>query len=185
MSQQINESYTTKMNSINESIRCPVCCSPMHSGIINCRNGHSICISCYKQIQCQSNKCPMCKEQYFCCKISMNRNYCMESIIDKLPLPCKNTDYGCKEILSGKQRYVHYQLCEYTPIPCISDVAIRPSFKKCQYAGDLNEVINHAIKYHGFETFKTVNNEFAFQVSTFFILFFILVYLVYKYIYII
>ncbi|KAH7970165.1 hypothetical protein HPB49_000496 [Dermacentor silvarum] len=74
---------TSELLSIFE---CPVCLDTIMPPILLCMNGHLLCSTCGKDIAA----CPLCRAN-----ISNVRALAMEKVAERLPYPCKYSEYGC------------------------------------------------------------------------------------------
>ncbi|KAL6960913.1 RING-type E3 ubiquitin transferase [Sarracenia purpurea var. burkii] len=89
---------------------CPICLEPLISPVFQCENGHVSCSSCCTKL---GNKCPSCSWP-----IGYNRCRAIERVIESAKVVCRNTKYGCKEIVSYNKVHDHEETCIYAPCSC-------------------------------------------------------------------
>eukprot|EP01083_Nonionella_stella_P167784 564779_1 len=78
---------------------CPVCNVSMFSGpIMQCPEGHIICEKCKVGLPIPK-KCPQCRTI-----LGNSRNRMLEAMVEKLPIPCKNKEFGCPASISKSER---------------------------------------------------------------------------------
>ena len=101
-----------------DKFECPICMTWIKGEIIQCANGHIICITCYSNLQ--TLVCPSCK---ISCA-SLIRNRAMEQLRDEFE-PCKHL--GCSEIVL-KTDTKHATECPHKP-------PMPPTWNKYPYEG--------------------------------------------------
>lgn len=77
---------------------------------IQCENGHIACSSCCNKLK---NKCPSCFWP-----IGYNRCRAIEKVLEAVKIPCQNSKYGCKEVVSYSRKSDHEKTCIYAPCSC-------------------------------------------------------------------
>ena len=77
---------------------------------IQCENGHIACSSCCIKL---SNKCPSCFWP-----IGYNRCRAIEKVLEAVKIPCQNSKYGCKEVVTYSRKSDHEMTCIYAPCSC-------------------------------------------------------------------
>eukprot|EP01083_Nonionella_stella_P061174 159482_1 len=96
-----------------ELLECPICSIPMVDGpILQCSEGHTICQTCKGKLP-NPKLCPQCQAELGYC-----RNRVLESMVEKIPIPCKNKDFGCLLIIPPCDRITHAAQCKFTPFEC-------------------------------------------------------------------
>ncbi|CAL8142769.1 unnamed protein product [Orchesella dallaii] len=107
LSVDIEDLAGSKGDEIREHLECLICKNLLLPPITLCTNGHAFCVECKKAFR----PCPTCVE-----KTTATRN--LDKILPFCLVKCKNTDLGCKVILSGKEISKHHQSCKYRQFMC-------------------------------------------------------------------
>eukprot|EP00622_Pseudochattonella_farcimen_P001518 FR736240.1.p1 GENE.FR736240.1~~FR736240.1.p1 ORF type:complete len:304 (+),score=13.03 FR736240.1:138-914(+) len=121
---------------------CPVCMDNMSDEIFSCKEGHSICGECLKQLTAPK-KCPECRGPIG----SGDRNRAIERIVAQITLPCKwapasdSAEDGCDFEGTKDVRTAHEQICEFRRHRC-------PIHKSCQATMLSSEMCNHITSAH-------------------------------------
>eukprot|EP01083_Nonionella_stella_P071654 192607_1 len=126
---------------ILEQFECPICNISMFDGPIpQCPAGHIICEKCKEKLP-EVKKCPQCRR-----KLGDIRCRVLETMAQKMPMPCKNKRFGCQLIIQPSERSSHKNVCEFTPLQCPY------SYRKdheCQWEGNVQDLDNHWKTEHG------------------------------------
>ncbi len=77
------------------------------------------------------NVCGTCRQP-----LGNIRNRALEKLAACLNLPCKYSDAGCKECLSGRDREAHEATCAHRPYGC-------PMSASCSFSGSKEELLEH------------------------------------------
>jgi E3 ubiquitin-protein ligase SIAH1 len=93
-------------------LECPVCLEIVTSPVVQCGGGHHVCNSCWDQVI----SCPLCKQRR-----SRMRNYAVEAIVEKIPLPCKYHTEGCSKTMSQRDKVAHENTCRFRTYTCLVD----------------------------------------------------------------
>ncbi|KAJ8970410.1 hypothetical protein NQ317_006183 [Molorchus minor] len=93
--------------------------------------GHSICSSCWKGLA----TCPSCNKD-----LSKTRNYSLESLVEIIFYPCRNSDYGCSEFLKLNEIDDHLNLCSFRNYRC--------RFEECDWEGKRTQIEDHYLMAH-------------------------------------
>eukprot|EP01083_Nonionella_stella_P277866 944803_1 len=96
-----------------ETFECPICNVSMYDGpILQCPAGHTICQQCKDKLP-RAKSCPQCRK-----RIGDSRNRALEEMAQKMPMPCKNKQFGCQIIPLPSERGAHAAQCNFVPIQC-------------------------------------------------------------------
>ncbi|CAK9327689.1 unnamed protein product [Citrullus colocynthis] len=93
-----------------EVLDCSICCEPLSIPIFQCENGHIACSSCCNKLK---NKCATCSWP-----IGYNRCRAVEKVLESVKFPCKQSKFGCKEIVGYGNESDHEKTCLYAPCLC-------------------------------------------------------------------
>ncbi|XP_023347929.1 E3 ubiquitin-protein ligase SIAH1B [Eurytemora carolleeae] len=124
---------------LKKSLECPVCFNiPRKPPIFQCENGHLICAECKPRIL----SCPQCRKPF------RGRLLFAESLLDRVPVPCRYqtegcdlevvcgyieehearchfgptscsySEYGCTEVITRMELGKHQEICGFSPITC-------------------------------------------------------------------
>ena len=117
----------------------------MQPPIYQCHEGHTICESCWREVQV----CPTCRDQLGERPI---RNRALEKAAAKLQVDCPHE--GCSERPKYENFPAHTAECEWRPLRCMD----------CEgFEGSVNELVRHMQNVHEVE----VNTFDGSQVQTF------------------
>lgn len=124
------------MASILEELECPVCFEVMSNSIFSCKDGHSVCDSCERQLQidCYYPACPVCRSA-----MPRHRNRALERIAGKLCCICFNENCSFEGTL--KQVKSHQNHCQFRDISC-------PTQMDCHWTGKVSNVVSHMKEKH-------------------------------------
>lgn len=115
-----------------ETFTCPVCLELPHTPYECNKCGQLFCSPCKKQINKESNKCPMCRAQN-----SFQRNVFCEKLVANLKISCK---FNCGEKISFREYEEHTYVCEAREYSC--------SIEYCKFKGLRSELFNHLYEFH-------------------------------------
>eukprot|EP01083_Nonionella_stella_P114029 336756_1 len=90
--------------------------------------GHIICQECKSKLP-KSKPCPQCRKNIGTC-----RNRALEEMAQKMPMPCKNKQFGCQLIILPSDRHVHAVQCKFVPLQC--PYGYFGNTKACLWEGD-------------------------------------------------
>jgi E3 ubiquitin-protein ligase SIAH1 len=90
-------------------LECPVCLQIVAAPVFQCGGGHHMCNNCSQRIR----SCPLCKRG-----LSATRNYAVEAIVEKIPLPCRYRVEGCNEMMCQRDKASHENSCQFRLYPC-------------------------------------------------------------------
>ncbi|XP_022990964.1 E3 ubiquitin-protein ligase SINA-like 10 [Cucurbita maxima] len=123
-SKNVKENGSISMFLIDpEVLDCSICCEPLSVPIFQCENGHIACSSCCNKLK---NRCATCSWP-----IGYNRCRAVEKVLESIRLPCKQSKYGCKEIVSYGSESDHDKKCLHAPCKCpLSDCNFVASSKQ-------------------------------------------------------
>ena len=109
--EKIVEENRNLMNSLKETLECPVCLTMVRSSpVLSCYNGHIVCSSCWNL----THLCPLCRVNLH------NNEKCFSqtanTLLDLVTLSCQYEDEGCS--FQGKKTEVerHQQDCLFRHI---------------------------------------------------------------------
>ncbi|KAL0541422.1 hypothetical protein IC582_021467 [Cucumis melo] len=123
-----------------EVLDCSICCEPLSIPIFQCENGHIACSSCCNKLK---NKCATCSWP-----IGYNRCRAVEKVLESIKLPCKQSKFGCKEIIGYGNESDHEKTCLYAPCLCpYSDCKFIASAKQLSLHFS-NKHTNSATNFH-------------------------------------
>eukprot|EP01083_Nonionella_stella_P070431 188426_1 len=126
-----------------ELFECPVCNVSMFNGpILQCPEGHIICQKCKANLP-NPKICPQCRKALGNC-----RNRVLEVVADKMPMPCKNKDFGCPLIVSKSDRIEHAEQCKFAQLECPYDCLVEKSARVCKWAGSIQQLDCHWKETH-------------------------------------
>lgn len=100
------EKYLSDMWKILE---CPVCLEIAAPPVLQCEGGHHVCTNCRKQV----TLCPLCKR----C-MSRTRNYAVEAMVERMPLPCRYRADGCSKTMCQRDKAAHENTCHFRTYIC-------------------------------------------------------------------
>eukprot|EP01083_Nonionella_stella_P071655 192608_1 len=124
-----------------EQFECPICNISMFDGPIpQCPAGHIICEKCKEKLP-EEKKCPQCRR-----KLGDIRCRVLETMAQKMPMPCKNKRFGCQLIIQPSERSSHKNVCEFTPLQCPCRYIMAG---RCKWAGNALDLDNHWEMEHG------------------------------------
>ncbi|KAL3526987.1 hypothetical protein ACH5RR_011643 [Cinchona calisaya] len=106
---------------------CPICLEPLSIPVFQCENGHIACSSCCIKT---GNRCPSCT-----LPIGYNRCRGMEKVLESVKLLCRNTKYGCKQMVKYSNKHEHENMCIFAPCSCPILV--------CNFVGSSRQLYSH------------------------------------------
>lgn len=116
---------------------CPVCQESILPPILQCTQGHLICLTCFKLM----DSCPQCRTPF----TMQLRNLGMEQLALNVQFACKNADRGCQEMLLYNLKPEHEKVCPFQRFLCPSPT----TQAKCEWGGDsYEEVSKHVSDHH-------------------------------------
>ncbi|PNF40956.1 hypothetical protein B7P43_G08856 [Cryptotermes secundus] len=112
-------------------LECPVCLEIVTSPVLQCERGHHVCDNCWKRV----SLCPLCKQRR-----SRTRNYPVEAMVERIPLPCKYRVNGCSKMMCQRDKAAHENTCRFRTYICLVD--------NCNEAHTLNGMRFHLMASH-------------------------------------
>lgn len=107
MSNGISEKFVGNVG----TLICPNCKKVPIAEVVQCKNGHSLCIECFRKIVMDyPSECPNCNTRLY---YGVTRNHCMEAILDGIKLNCANKDAGCTKKLNRREVKDHSVVCRF------------------------------------------------------------------------
>ncbi|KAK8651277.1 hypothetical protein V6N13_140885 [Hibiscus sabdariffa] len=116
-------------NGVYEHLECPSCKNMMYPPILQCPNGHTLCLNCKIRVH---NCCPSCRYD-----LGNIRRLAFEKFAESLELPCKYQSLGCHDIFPYYSKLKHEQHCRFRPYNCPY------SGSDCSVTGDIPTLIAH------------------------------------------
>lgn len=105
MSDGISEEFIGKLS----TLLCSVCAEVPSAEVVQCHNGHSMCIQCSEKIiKTNPSTCPTCHVQIGQDHI---RNYQVEAVLDGVTFNCPNKLAGCAHKMSRREISDHSIAC--------------------------------------------------------------------------
>ncbi|KAL1206999.1 E3 ubiquitin-protein ligase SINA-like 7 [Cardamine amara subsp. amara] len=111
---------------------CPICFEALTIPIFQCDNGHLVCSSCCPKL---SNRCPTCDSP-----VGHNRCRAMETVLESVFVPCRNTKFGCTINVSYGKESTHEKECTFSQCFC-------PALD-CNYTGSYSNIYSHFVDNH-------------------------------------
>ena len=115
-------------------VSCPVCYDVIISPILQCGEGHLICMDCLGHIT-QPLKCPTCREPYP--SDAPARNRALEQLVAQMTVSCAY----CRGKYKACDRDAHNAICSGRPIDC--------PYTGCHATVPLNGLAEHLREEHG------------------------------------
>lgn len=107
MSDSINEGFIGKLS----TLMCSICAEIPTAEVVQCQNGHSMCIQCSEKIvRTYPSTCPTCRAVISQVLI---RNYYIETVLDAITFNCPNKDGGCDKKLNRREIPRHSITCKF------------------------------------------------------------------------
>ena len=134
---------------------CPICMIHITPPILQCHNGHVICLECHQKLStktCPTCRKPMPKEE--------NHNLALEQMAVNMGLkfPCKFQASGCQISVLLSDKASHEMDCKYRPYICL--------FDHCDNRSDsIEHLVKHFTDDHKLPYHKCKGNRFS-QSST-------------------
>ncbi|XP_060522993.1 E3 ubiquitin-protein ligase sina-like [Cylas formicarius] len=135
----------SRSNSTSEPdkiMECPICSDTMTVPIIQCEVGHPMCQSCVTANNVRS--CPICRGPMTNRRM-LPLEQLIESIKDKLLVPCFFHTKGCQYTMKIEHKYEHESQCRYRNFKCEGKVF---ALWDCQWMGDYKDLYNHFKQVH-------------------------------------
>eukprot|EP01083_Nonionella_stella_P031603 86559_1 len=126
-----------------DHIECPICNIVFRGDpIFQCSAGHIICSECKQRLP-SPKKCPQCRKS-----VGNIRNRSLESLVESLPVPCKNLEHGCQIFRLSSLLESHEKECSFMRFECPH---LRFKRKDCQWTGAASDVITHLKDAHNWK----------------------------------
>lgn len=109
-----------------DELQCSVCSMLMLPPIVQCVNGHSVCVFCRVSV----NLCKICNGV-----VTDARNFALENLSSKMVYHCKNANEGCNVKLSLDKKLEHEQICSVYSVFC--------EYHKCLWKGKVFDLSAH------------------------------------------
>lgn len=119
------------LNLLWKELECSFCHHIAIPPITQCSNGHLVCKEC-RPIKLA---CSVCQTG-----LSNNRERLAESLVSKIPIPCKYRNHGCNFRNSTSKKENHERICEFRPFTC--------PVMNCNVPLFLNKFIDHIRTRH-------------------------------------
>jgi len=142
---------TVSAREIQEDLKCVNCQKvPTAAPIYDCLNGHLLCNRCH---QGTYNICPECNIQ-----LGGHRNLFAETVLSRLPLPCKFAYKGCTIEIIGKDNIEKHELeCIIGTIVCIR--------KECEKKMAVPKLAHHMTVDHQCMSWEQNADFFTFPIA--------------------
>lgn len=145
---------------IDETLSCPICLDSFTIPILQCRNKHLICETCYSKIKLINDKCPQCRARF---KYAPLRSKKAEKMLEKYETVCRYASRGCREKRTYEDRTRHEKKCAYsTAVRCPGleegrSISSYVDLKYCCWEGDIQNLASHFRSCHSLriESFTT------------------------------
>ena len=121
-----------KPEDIPNHFKCPICIEPYIHQVMQCKEGHLICESCWIQLPLPK-KCPSCRAD-----LSYIRNRAIEDLVAKLPIQCRWR--GCSMVCAIEEMAEHQFKCKNKKLPC--------GITECTWTGYHDEFLAHCKDKH-------------------------------------
>ncbi|KAJ9540908.1 hypothetical protein OSB04_027414 [Centaurea solstitialis] len=118
---------TTVMLTDTSALHCPLCNKPLRAPIFQCENGHISCLSCSATA---ISVCLSCTTQ-----VGFIRNWALEKLANSILRCCKNTTFGCKEIMIYHELIAHEEVCPQTACLC--------PYPSCSFTQSADKLYDH------------------------------------------
>lgn len=149
---------TVSARDIQEDLKCVQCHKvPSSAPIYDCLNGHLICHRCQQGLANSSSflTCPNpdCNVQF-----GGHRNLFAETVLSRLPLPCKFAIRGCPVEIIGRDKIEEHELeCPKGTIVCIRT--------ECKQKMGVSKLRNHMIFDHHCMSLEANEDSFTFPIA--------------------
>ncbi|CAL1413404.1 unnamed protein product [Linum trigynum] len=110
-----------------EVLDCSVCFDTLTIPVYQCENGHTACSPCCTKM---AYKCPSC-----CLPIGYNRCRAIEKVLESASVPCLNSVYGCREVVTYSKKQAHDKACVYAPCLC--------PLSGCNFSDSVKQLCEH------------------------------------------
>ena len=111
-----------------ELLICPICYDYFAPPVVNCRKGHSYCLSCIDKMERSTGdaRCPQCRAPLD----KTSRNHIIEDQLEKVSVGCMWHERGCTQRVSLSSRESHERECQY-----------KPGSVNCLYSHEVHEFV--------------------------------------------
>ncbi|KAJ8944820.1 hypothetical protein NQ318_013156 [Aromia moschata] len=145
------------MNSLEDNIKCSVCCDILQRPIMLCTGGHNTCGTCRNNLR----ECPTCRAPF-----STIRNIELEQMIEQIQmcnikLPCFFASKGCKFTLGLSQKESHESECRFRKFRCEGKYFAK---WKCDWSGEYKDIHKHFKDFHNNHTWMEYRTEASMKV---------------------
>ncbi|XP_046734705.1 uncharacterized protein LOC124404536 [Diprion similis] len=131
---------------------CGVCLEPLQGQKVHscpiCAN--LTCRQCASRLE----NCAFCRSL-----VKPQPNPALDRLLDRLALPCKNSRWGCVDLVDGDKRKEHETACGHATFPCPVGRHI------CRWHGESAQIEGHLQKVH--ELWPLIDNGIAVEISGF------------------
>lgn len=128
-----------------EDFECPLCLEYMHPPIRQCREGHSMCDSCFFKV----TSCPVCRAPK-----SYTRSLSLEILQTRMAFPCRNRSNGCLRTYMGPYIMEHENSCPFSSVSCMLEPVTN-----CDWSGPVSAFLDHAKSSHPDNVFLNIENR--------------------------
>jgi len=142
---------TVSAREIQEDLKCVNCLKvPTAAPIYDCLNGHLLCNRCHHSVY---NICPECNIQ-----LVGHRNLFAETVLSRLPIPCKFASKGCTVEIIGRDKIEKHELdCVIGTIVCIR--------QECNKKMAVPKLPHHMTVDHQCMSLQTNDDYFTFPIA--------------------
>ncbi|KAK8964742.1 hypothetical protein KSP40_PGU000811 [Platanthera guangdongensis] len=127
-----DEEITVKIDP--QLLHCGICADPLDNDglVFQCANGHVLCSACAAKY---GESCPDCLTA------DVSRCVALETIVDRLRMPCPFSAFGCMEFVSRAEKHSHELYCAHAPLACL--------VPGCLWSGPQDCISDHIRVDHG------------------------------------
>jgi hypothetical protein len=132
-----------------ELLMCPICMDYFIPPVVNCRKGHSYCITCIDKMESVmgDTRCPQCRAP-----VDKDcRNHLIEDQLEKVTIGCIWRQQGCKLRVSLNDRHSHERTCDYRPGSAKCYFSDPLHNHSCDWTGNPLKLAKHLQKMHDLE----------------------------------
>ncbi|XP_054920722.1 E3 ubiquitin-protein ligase sina-like [Dermacentor andersoni] len=129
----VSEMASRLVSELARLFRCLACGECVRPPIVQCSQGHLICVSCREK----DSTCPECLAP-----IGDTRVPSMEKVAAIIFTPCRHSIHGCRAQLTFSDQREHEKNCEFRPFSCALP------WTKCTWNGPLCTIDSHIRQAH-------------------------------------
>ncbi|XP_023714506.1 E3 ubiquitin-protein ligase sina [Cryptotermes secundus] len=126
---------------LKDILECPVCYELLRPPVLQCVNGHSVCVKCRAYLK--GKPCPVCKG-----KMEASRNLVAEALCQRICYPCRYKH--CPQSLLLRDLVTHEAGCAYRQYSCplVTAWHSNGSVTHCSWPLPRCEILGHAEQQH-------------------------------------